>query len=150
MRRVKTASGATAVQIVHKRGRVVLGIDHVGSARDDAQLALLLEAAQARLHAGQQLLPFDDGVGGGRPAGTPMVEETASLIVWETLAAVYAELDLGEPSSTGVSPCLLSRINCHSASDLNPLGCGARLTTGRRSRSGMPTRPPVCGPVPAA
>ena len=72
MRRVKTASGATAVQIVHKRGRRVLGIDHVGSARDPAELALLLEAADARLHAGQQLLPLDDQstAGGGRPAGS--------------------------------------------------------------------------------
>jgi hypothetical protein len=30
VRRVRTASGATAVQIVHKRGRTVLGIDHLG------------------------------------------------------------------------------------------------------------------------
>ena len=47
MRRVKTASGATAVQIVHKRGRQVVGIDHIGSAHDEQRLALLLEAAKA-------------------------------------------------------------------------------------------------------
>jgi hypothetical protein len=45
---------ATAVQIVHKRGRVVVGIDHVGSAHDDGQLELLLHAARERLHSGQQ------------------------------------------------------------------------------------------------
>ena len=55
MRRVRTASGATAVQIVHKRGRTVLGIDHIGSAHDEGQLAMLLETARARLHAGQQI-----------------------------------------------------------------------------------------------
>jgi hypothetical protein len=42
VRRVKTASGATAVQIVHKRGRTVLGIEHIGSARDTAGLTVLL------------------------------------------------------------------------------------------------------------
>jgi hypothetical protein len=56
VRRVRTASGATAVQIVHKRGRTVLGIDHIGSAHDEGQLALLLETARARLHTGQQML----------------------------------------------------------------------------------------------
>ena len=32
VRRVTTASGATAVQIVHKRGRRVRSIEHIGSA----------------------------------------------------------------------------------------------------------------------
>jgi hypothetical protein len=58
VRRVKTASGATAVQIVHKRGRVVQGIDHVGSAHDADQLALLEQVARERLHAGQHVLQF--------------------------------------------------------------------------------------------
>lgn len=44
-RRVRTASGATAVQIVHKRGRRVIGIDHIGSAHDEDRLALLPETA---------------------------------------------------------------------------------------------------------
>lgn len=39
--------GATAVQIVHKRGRTVLGIDHIGSAHDEAQLAMLMQVARA-------------------------------------------------------------------------------------------------------
>ena len=49
IRRVRTASGATAVQIaesVDGRRRIVR---HVGSARDDAELGLLMEAAQRLL-----------------------------------------------------------------------------------------------------
>jgi hypothetical protein len=49
IRRVRTASGATAVQIaesVDGRRRIVR---HVGSARDDAELGLLLEEAQRLL-----------------------------------------------------------------------------------------------------
>jgi len=99
VRRVKTASGATAVQIVHKRGRTVLGIDHIGSAHDDEQLAVLLRAAQSRLHTGQQILPLEDVVG-GRPIGTPVVEGTASLIVWEALEAVYASLGFDQIADT--------------------------------------------------
>ncbi len=49
MRRVKTASGATAVQIAHKRDRRILSMDHVGSARDEVELALLLQVAQERM-----------------------------------------------------------------------------------------------------
>jgi hypothetical protein len=90
---------ATAVQIVHKRGRVVLGIDPIGSAHDDGQLAILLETARAQLNAGQQMLPIDNhGATGGRPIGELVVEGTASLIVWETLAAVYAPLGFDQIS----------------------------------------------------
>jgi hypothetical protein len=35
VRKVPTASGARAVQIVHKHGRRVEGIEHIGSAHDD-------------------------------------------------------------------------------------------------------------------
>ena len=110
MRRVKTASGATAVQIVHKRGRTVLGIEHVGSAHDDAQLAMLLETAQARLNAGQDMLPIADGSAGGRPVGQPVVEGTASLIVWETLEAIYHQLGFGQIGDNAFQALVLARI----------------------------------------
>jgi hypothetical protein len=67
----------------------VLGIDHVGSAHDEGQLSILLETARARLKAGQEMLPIvDGGPAGGRPIGEPVVEGTASLIVWEALEAL--------------------------------------------------------------
>jgi len=109
VRRVQTASGATAVQIVHKRGRTVLGIDHIGSAHDDEQLAVLLRAAQSRLHTGQQILPLEDVVG-GRPIGTPVVEGTASLIVWEALEAVYASLGFDQIADNAFKALVLARI----------------------------------------
>lgn len=69
----------------------MLGIDHIGSAHDEEQLALLLQAGQSRLHTGQQILSLED-VAGGRAIGAPAVDGAASLIVWETLEAVYASL----------------------------------------------------------
>jgi Transposase DDE domain len=93
VRRVKTASGATAVQIVHKRGRRVLSIEHIGSAHTDDELAVLLQVAGERRHAGQLALDLGDAGAGG--AGTPaVVEGTASLILWEVLAGIYDDLGL--------------------------------------------------------
>ena len=53
VRTVRTASGATAVQIVHSSHRGSRDIEHVGSAHDDAELELLKAAARQRLAAGQ-------------------------------------------------------------------------------------------------
>jgi hypothetical protein len=42
------------VQVVHKRGREVVGIEHIGSAHhDDAQLAVLMELARQQLRPGK-------------------------------------------------------------------------------------------------
>jgi hypothetical protein len=71
VRRVKTASCATAVQIVHKRGRRVLSIEHIGSAHTDGELAILVQVAGERRHAGQLTLDLGDAGAGG--AGTPAV-----------------------------------------------------------------------------
>ena len=61
IRRVRTASGATAVQIaesVDGRRRI---LRHVGSARDEAELGLLLEEAQ-RLMADDAQGELDLGI----------------------------------------------------------------------------------------
>ena len=60
MRKVRTASGAVAVQVVTRRGRQVERIEHVGSAHTDAELALLLAAARERLFPGQDVLDLGD------------------------------------------------------------------------------------------
>lgn len=59
VRKVRTASGAVAVQVMQKvDGRDVL-VEHVGSAHTDAELGILLERARAIAEAGQQALDFD-------------------------------------------------------------------------------------------
>ena len=60
VRKVRTASGAVAVQVVTRRGRQVEGVEHVGSAHTDAELALLLAAARERLSPGQGVLDLGD------------------------------------------------------------------------------------------
>ena len=44
MRKVRTASGATAVQIVSKSGGVRRIVEHLGSAHDETELEAVLEA----------------------------------------------------------------------------------------------------------
>jgi len=56
VRRVRTASGAVAVQVVVKERGEVVEVDHVGSAHTDAELALLMTVAADRLHPGQESL----------------------------------------------------------------------------------------------
>jgi hypothetical protein len=72
VRKVRTASGAVAVQIVTRRGRQVERVEHLGSARTDGELALLLAAARDRLTPGQDALDL-----GALPAAPPRLEEVA-------------------------------------------------------------------------
>ncbi|OLT91116.1 IS1634 family transposase [Mycobacterium syngnathidarum] len=116
IRRVRTASGATAVQIaesVDGRRRIVR---HVGSARDDAELGLLVEEAR-RLLADDAQRELDLGITPkaakiemvGPPAVTlftdagagpgpqqlvarAQVVKSCSRLLYEALAGVYADL----------------------------------------------------------
>ena len=59
MRKVRTASGAVAVQVARKdRGRVVI-LAHVGSAHTDAELGILLEEARAIVTGEQAALDIE-------------------------------------------------------------------------------------------
>ena len=95
IRKVPTASGARAVQIVHKRGRQVVGIEHIGSAHDDVALALLMEIACQRRHEGQGVLELGLASWSGSPARTvpgAWVAGMSSQVLWDVLAAAYAKL----------------------------------------------------------
>jgi len=67
VRTVRTASGATAVQIVYSSHRGSRDIEHIGSAHDDVELELLKAAARQQLAAGQGEL--DLGMDAGAPGG---------------------------------------------------------------------------------
>ena len=59
LRKVTTASGATAVQVVAKEGRRNRVLEHLGSAHSEAELAALMHLGRERLHAGQGALDLD-------------------------------------------------------------------------------------------
>jgi len=91
VRTVKTASGATAVQIVWSSRRGSRNIEHLGSAHDEAQLEVLKAAAEQRLVAGQQSL--DLGLDRPGSAGAPLeIVASRSAHLWEALCAAYRVL----------------------------------------------------------
>jgi hypothetical protein len=96
VRTVKTASGATAVQIVHSSRRGARDIEHIGSAHTPAEVEILKAAARQRLHADQDTLDFGDG----RPVGQELpITSTQSKHLWEALSGVYDRL--GFATATG-------------------------------------------------
>jgi hypothetical protein len=87
VRTVKTASGATAVQIVWSSKRGSRSIEHIGSAHDDTELAALKAAAAERLAANQSVLDL----GLSPPAGSEPLPITSSQMthLWDGLCAAY-------------------------------------------------------------
>ncbi|WP_282006861.1 IS1634 family transposase [Propioniciclava sinopodophylli] len=89
VRKVKTASGATAVQIVEKRNGQRRILEHVGSAHNEAELAVLMSAAQQRLHGEQDMLDLDPV---RRTPAEPVVEHSRSGLLWDALSGAYQAL----------------------------------------------------------
>ena len=89
VRTVKTASEATAVQIVHANRRGSREIEHLGSAHSLGDVEVLKAAARQRLHVGQDTLDFGDG----RPEGEALpITSTQSKHLWDVLGLVYDRL----------------------------------------------------------
>ena len=101
VRTVKTASGARAVQIVHSSRRGSRDIEHIGSAHDEARLAMLTAVARQRLAAGQGEL--DLGLDDSPEAGGPL-EITGSRMghLWEALCRGFDRLGFGEATGGDV------------------------------------------------
>ena len=71
VRKVRTASGAVAVQVMRKDGRRDVVVEHLGSAHTDAELGVLLERARQIVTGDQDVLDFEV------PARTQRVADVA-------------------------------------------------------------------------
>jgi hypothetical protein len=87
IRTVKTASGATAVQVVWSWRRGSRSIEHIGSAHDEVELAALKSAAATRLVAGQTEL--DLGLANGLEPGTLPITSSQMTHLWDGLCTAY-------------------------------------------------------------
>ncbi|GAY09464.1 IS1634 family transposase [Pseudonocardia sp. N23] len=108
VRKVKTASGATAVQIVEKRHGVRRIVAHIGSAHDDAALAVLVASARDRIHAGQQAL--DLPAAERASAGGATVTGSASEVLWQVLTDAYRQLGFDTVADEAFRALVLARI----------------------------------------
>jgi Transposase DDE domain len=100
VRTVKTASGATAVQIVWSYHRGSRKIEHFGSAHDDAGLELLKAAARQRLAAGQGEL--DLGLDAAGPGGPLPITASRMGCLLDALSHGYDVLGFGEAAGGDV------------------------------------------------
>jgi len=90
VRTVKTASGATAVQVVYSSRRGSRQIDHLGSAHDEAELEALKAAARQRLAGGQTEL--DLGLGAAAGSGPLPITASRAGHLWDALSRAYDAL----------------------------------------------------------
>ncbi len=111
VRKVRTASGAVAVQVMRKAGRRDELVEHVGSAHTDAELGVLLERARQIVAGDQDVLDFEvpartqrvadvadwrtgtltlsPGVSKGAPAPPGRTAATSSRLLYDVLGAFY-------------------------------------------------------------
>jgi hypothetical protein len=114
VRTVRTASGATAVQIVHSSRRGSRDIEHVGSAHNGAELELLQAVARQRLVGGQGELDLGVAAEPAEPAAGGPLPITSSRMghLWDALTDAYRVL--GFDQATGgdevFSQLVLARI----------------------------------------
>ena len=134
IRRVRTASGATAVQIAEYDGGRRKIVAHVGSAHTEAELGILLERARERL-ADPAQCAFDLGIEpaaprarlvtreaapalfdaeppGGAPAaaGPPRVVSTDSRVLFQALDGVFGDLGFGALDDDVFRDLVLARV----------------------------------------
>ncbi len=95
LRKVRTASGATAVQVVAKERGVRRIVEHLGPAHDQAELAALMEVGRRRIAqaAGQGMLDLDALRVPARPTGA-VIEHRCSALLWQVLTRAYECLGL--------------------------------------------------------
>jgi hypothetical protein len=107
VRKVRTASGATAVQIAQRQGGRDKVLEHLGSAHDDAELAALLEAARAKIYAGQGELDLSAG---SVPAGQSVITSKTSALLWHVLSSAYARLGFEVLGDEAFKQLVLARL----------------------------------------
>ena len=100
VRTVRTASGATAVQIVYSNRRGSRRMEHLGSAHDEAELEALKAAARQRLAAGQSELEL--GLDAVSAAGPLEIVSSRMGHLWDALRRAYRALGL--EAATGADP----------------------------------------------
>ena len=105
IRKVKTTSGATAVQIAYKQKGKVFKIIHIGSAHTDEDLKILLAIARKRLHQNQ--LPLFP-----EKQTTLQVEIKRSFsdLLWKTLQKQYQKLGFDQLNDEVFEALCLARI----------------------------------------
>lgn len=105
-------SGATKVQIAERRDGRNRIIEHVGTARSEAELAVLMAEARRRLRPGQEALDLglDGGDAGGASSRSGVVTGKRSALLWHVLSSVYERLGFDVVADEAFKELVLARI----------------------------------------
>ena len=132
IRRVRTASGATAVQIAESVNGQRQIVHHLGSAHNETELALLIEQAHTLLADDRQgildlgltpqrakpalvappsntLLP-DEPVKDKQLVSTPRVVRSSSAVLYDALAGIYAQLGFDSVADEVFRDLVIARV----------------------------------------
>lgn len=105
IRKVKTKSGATAVQIAYKAYGQIRKIKHLGSAHNAKELNLLISLAKDHLR-GNQMLLFSDPV-----SSLPIkLKKTFSRLLFQTLIKEYSRLGFSKINDSDFANLCVARI----------------------------------------
>ena len=111
IRRSAGRSGSTKVQLAERRaGRNVI-LEHIGTAHDEAELAVLMEVARERLRPGQAAfdLGLDEAPSGvGRAPG--VITGKRSAVLWSVLTGAYARLGFDVLGDEAFKQLVLARL----------------------------------------
>lgn len=105
IRKVKTGSGATAVQIVHKAAGRVTRYEHIGSAHNEADLQTLLDLAHKRLENNQPSL-FSES----QPSLRIELKQSFSSLLWNILLEQYDHLGFNQLADEVFASLCIARI----------------------------------------
>lgn len=105
IRKVKTTSGATAVQIAWKQKGKVFKIIHIGSAHTEEELNVLLSLAHKKLHANQLEL-FPEAQSSLRVG----IKRSFSGLLWDTLREQYRMIGFNRLDDETFEALCLARI----------------------------------------
>lgn len=110
LRKVKTASKATAVQIVEKRHGRRMVLERLGSAHTEAELVVLMQIGWEKLAADQPALGFAER-SVGRPRGSGVVVEgQASRLLVDVIGSAWQRLGFDRIKDEAFFQFVLARL----------------------------------------
>ncbi|NYF97675.1 hypothetical protein BJY20_001067 [Janibacter cremeus] len=101
------------MQIAERRAGRDVVLEHVGTARGEAELAVLMAQARRRLRPGQEVLDLDVGPAGeeeGFPERPGMITGKRSALLWHVLSTVYDRLGFDVVADDAFKELVLARI----------------------------------------
>jgi len=105
IRKVKTKSGATAVQIAHKVGGRLARLEHLGSAHSPKELETLISLAKERLRGNQMFLFPDQG-----NKLQIKLRQSHSSLLFQVLNGQYQQLGFSQLKDSDFANLCIARI----------------------------------------